>query len=156
MGLLDSVLGAALNSQNNGQGGLLGSLGGLLGGGSQEQSAGLLSGLLDQVGGLNGLQELMGKAGLGEQVSSWIGNGQNLPVSAEQIQSALGSGVVGSLAGKLGLDASQASGMLAQVLPDLVNHLTPQGQVTEGAAASGQLDASSLVGMLGGLLGGHR
>ena len=98
----------------------------------------------------------MGKAGLGEQVSSWIGNGQNLPVSAEQIQSALGSGVVSSLAGKLGLDASQASGMLAQVLPDLVNHLTPQGQVTEGAAASGQLDASSLVGMLGGLLGGHR
>ena len=96
MGLLDSVLGAALNSQNNGQGGLLGSLGGLLGGGSQEQSAGLLSGLLNQVGGLNGLQELMGKAGLGEQVSSWIGNGQNLPVSAEQIQSALGSGVVGS------------------------------------------------------------
>lgn len=95
-----------------------------------------------QVGGIAGLQRMFQQGGLGNIVSSWIGTGQNLPVSASQLQNVLHSGALQQAAQQSGLDPSQLTGMMATLLPHLVNHLTPNGQVP---------DASALQKMLSGL-----
>jgi len=101
-----------------------------------------------QGGGLRGLVEKFNEAGLGEVVGSWIGKGDNLPVSADQLKEVLGSDLLGKLAGQLGMDPAQASGQLADMLPGLVDQLTPQGVAPE----NGLGNAGDLLGMLGGLL----
>jgi uncharacterized protein YidB (DUF937 family) len=134
MGLLDSVMGAVMGQVQQ-QGGIAGVLGELL----ANDGAG---------GGLRGLVEKFNEAGLGEVVGSWIGKGDNLPVSADQLKEVLGSDLLGKLAGQLGVDPAQASGQLADLLPGLVDKLTPQGVAPE----NGLGDAGDLLGMLGGLL----
>jgi len=79
-------------------------------------------------GGLQGLIDKFHQAGLSEQVSSWLGAGSNLPVSADQIQSALGSGPIAEFAQKLGIPVDQAASHLATLLPSLIDHATPNGQ----------------------------
>jgi uncharacterized protein YidB (DUF937 family) len=111
LGLFDSVLGAALNS-NSASGGAAG-------------MAQVLEGLIAQHGGVGGLISQLSQGGLAEQVQSWVGSGQNLPVSGEQIMQALGGGKVAEIAQQLGIDPQQASGLLAQVLPHVISHLTP-------------------------------
>lgn len=158
MGLLDAVLSAALSGggQQQQQGNLGGAiLGSLLGGDNQQQGASALSGILNQLGGINGLVNILSKSGLGDQVQSWIGTGSNQPVSADQLQSALGNDQLGNIAQQLGLDQGQVAGVLAHMLPDLINHLTPNGQVPQGGVANGQAGSDDLIGMLGGLLGGR-
>ncbi len=134
MGLLDSVMGAVMGQVQH-QGGVAAVLGELL----ANDGAG---------GGLRGLVEKFNEAGLGEVVGSWIGKGDNLPVSADQLREVLGSDLLGKLAGQLGVDPAQASGQLADLLPGLVDQLTPQGVAPE----NGLGDAGDLMGMLGGLL----
>lgn len=85
-----------------------------------------------QVGGLDGLIQKFQQGGLGEIVNSWVSTGQNLPISAEQIQSALGSGNLQSIASQLGVSPDQASGQLAEFLPKIVDQLTPNGTVPQG------------------------
>ena len=134
MGLLDSVMGAVMGQVQQ-QGGVAAVLGELLANDGQG-------------GGLRGLVEKFNEAGLGEVVGSWIGKGDNLPVSADQLKEVLGSDLLGKLAGQLGVDPAQASGQLADLLPGLVDQLTPQGVAPE----NGLGDAGDLMGMLGGLL----
>ena len=134
MGLLDSVMGAVMGQVQQ-QGGVAAVLGELL----ANDGAG---------GGLRGLVEKFNEAGLGEVVGSWIGKGDNLPVSADQLKEVLGSDLLGKLAGQLGMDPAQASGQLADMLPGLVDQLTPQGVAPE----NGLGNAGDLLGMLGGLL----
>jgi uncharacterized protein YidB (DUF937 family) len=117
--------------------------------GANETHAGLVRGAMEALGSgqdLNGLAEAFQAKGLGDVVASWIGTGQNLPVSAEQIQSALGSGVVQQLAARAGLSPEAASALLAQVLPHAVDRLTPDGT----------LPAGGFLGQAGGLLRGLR
>jgi len=83
--------------------------------------------------GLNGLLQGFEKAGLGAVAQSWVSKGANLPVSAEQIQAVLGSAPVAAFAQKLGVDPQQAAAHLAQLLPQVIDHLTPEGQVPTGA-----------------------
>ncbi|MEC5386113.1 YidB family protein [Uliginosibacterium sp. H3] len=83
--------------------------------------------LLQQQGGITGLLEKFNSAGLGEQMSSWISTGDNLPVDGAQISDALGHGTIADIAGKLGLPADQISGGLAQMLPQLIDKMTPDG-----------------------------
>ncbi|MFV8632544.1 YidB family protein [Ralstonia pseudosolanacearum] len=134
--------GAQQDQQGGGLFGSLGSLAGMLGGAG---ALGGLGGLLCQLtggggntdhaavdaaapGGVGPLQQILEQAGLGEQVRSWIGNGQNLPVSGEQITQALGgSGALSQLASTFGLNENEVASQLAEILPDAVNHLTPQG-----------------------------
>lgn len=111
---------------------LLDQLGGLLGGSGNEMT-GAVAGLLEQHGGLSGLLEKFNSGGMGELVSSWVGNGSNLPVSAEQIQQVLGSEQVSALAQKFGLDPQQLSQGLADYLPQAVDKLTPDGQLPQGS-----------------------
>jgi len=103
-------------------------LGGMLGGDNSQllQSA---QTLLNDNGGISGLVEKFQQGGLGDIVSSWVGTGANLPISAEQIQAVLGNEQIAGLAAKLGLDSSQLSQQLAEHLPTLVDSLTPGGEL---------------------------
>lgn len=83
---------------------------------------------------------------MGDVVASWVGTGQNLPISAEQLHSILGSEQVAAIAQKVGVSPADASSVLAKMLPEVVNHLTPNGQVP----ASGMLEQGlSLLKSLG-------
>lgn len=140
--------------------GLLDIVGGLIGGqaGGNSQSA-LLSAALEfinnQPGGLNGLIEKFKAGGAGDIIGSWVGTGENQPISPDTLQNVLGSDAVGALASKVGIDPGQVSGILAQVLPHVVNGATPNGEVPAG----GQLDTSNVLGtltQLAGLFGGNK
>ncbi|WP_374604708.1 YidB family protein [Niveibacterium sp.] len=84
-------------------------------------------------GGLADLLAQLNQGGLADQVKSWVGTGANLPVSADQLSTALGPAVIDKLAAALGMDAGTVTNQLAQGLPQLVDTLTPGGSV-EGAS----------------------
>jgi uncharacterized protein YidB (DUF937 family) len=137
MGLLDSIAGQVLDSLSNSGGG---------------QHAGLIEvigGLVNnpQTGGLQGLISSFEQNGLGDVVASWVGTGQNLPISAEQLQSVLGNEQVQAIAQKLGFTPQEVSGHLAELLPQVIDKLTPGGTVPEGGELGG------LLGMLKGAVG---
>ena len=98
--------------------------------------AGQFMGVLQQhgIGDLSGLVSQFEQSGLGAHVASWVGDGQNLPISADQIQSALGSPVVESVAAKFGVDPATASQLLSQHLPAIMSHLSQNGPVPDAAS----------------------
>jgi uncharacterized protein YidB (DUF937 family) len=118
MGLLDSVVGALAGGQSGGSNPLLNIVMQMI---SNPQS-----------GGLGGLVQSFQQGGLGDIMNSWVSNGQNLPISAEQIQAVLGGGKLQDIASQLGVSTEQASGSLAELLPQMVDKLTPNGQIPEG------------------------
>jgi uncharacterized protein YidB (DUF937 family) len=132
---------------------LLDTLGSLLGqspeggGGQQALISTALEFVNNQPGGLNGLIQQFKDKGAGDIISSWVGNGENQPISADTLHSVLGSDAVTSLAAKAGVQPDQVTGLLSQILPHVVNAATPNGQVP----AEGQLNATSVLGALGGL-----
>jgi uncharacterized protein YidB (DUF937 family) len=145
MGLLDSVLGAAgamLGGQQQQQGGGLGNLGALI-----PVVAGMLAND-GQHGGLGGLLEKFNQAGLGDAARSWVGTGQNAPISGDQLGQVLGNDTIADIASKLGIGQGDAAGGLAQMLPQIIDQLTPHGQTPAGGVGN----MGDLVGMLGGLL----
>ena len=137
MGLLDSVLGGVLGSmQGGGQGG---ALGGALGGGGNADLLKAIVGMLGNDaagGGLGGLVAKFQQSGLGDVVQSWISSGQNMPVSADQLSNVLGNDTISGLAKRLGLNPGDVAGQLSQVLPQVVDHLTPSGQMPAGGLGS--------------------
>ncbi len=156
MGLFDSVLGAVINSaaQSGGAGGNLGGgLGNLVSmAANNPQLVQIVLELLDPqkspVGGLPGLLERFQQAGLSDLVASWLGNGPNAALSGEQLGQVLGAGPLAQIAAQLGVGQSDASSQLSQLLPGLIDQLTPNGQLP----ASVQSAAPELLGMLGNLL----
>ncbi|MCA3719258.1 MAG: DUF937 domain-containing protein [Brevundimonas sp.] len=122
MGLMDSVL--------NGLG---------------DQAAGGLGDLLQSQGGVAGLAERFGGAGMAETVQSWIGTGANLNITPEQISQVLGSGPVADFAARLGISPEQASETLAGLLPEAIDRLTPGGQLPGSEGGGGLVD---LIGSL--------
>ncbi|MBB3180417.1 YidB family protein [Variovorax sp. Sphag1AA] len=152
MGLLDSVLGQVLGgAQPQPQAGGIGSLGGPGGLGDLGNIAGALGGLLanngDQ-GGLGGLVSKFEQAGMGDVIGSWIGHGENAPISGGQLHDVLGSDVVSGIAQKLGMNSATLLPLLATLLPTLIDHLTPKGQVP----AEGLGNHDDLLSSLSGLL----
>jgi uncharacterized protein YidB (DUF937 family) len=140
MGLLESLLSS----------GNLGSVASLVAKNPQilAAAASMLSTNDASVGGTGGLGGLIGafeKAGLSSMMSSWISTGPNPPIQPSQLASVVGSDTLSQFARKAGIDAGQASAVLASVLPALINEVTPDGQVPQ---------ASSLESALGSLLGG--
>ena len=85
-----------------------------------------------QTGGLQGLVKQFQSSGLGEQVASWISTGTNLPVSGDQIKKAFSGGQLGQIASQLGVSENDAAGGLANILPGLIDKLTPNGKIPEG------------------------
>jgi uncharacterized protein YidB (DUF937 family) len=126
MGLLDQLAGQVLGNLAGGQGG-----GQNLQGMLMQMVLGMIQ---NQPGGLGGLLGKFQQAGLTEQAASWVSTGQNLPISGNQLEAALGADEIGNIAQQLGVSSGEASGALANLLPGLVDRLTPQGQVTEGNA----------------------
>ena len=110
-------------------------LGGSQVGGTGDVVGSILQVLNGQAGGLDGVLQSLQQGGLGDAVKSWVGTGSNLPVSADQLQSILGSGVVQDLATKLGNSPADASAHLSALLPGIIDHLTPNGEVPEGGLA---------------------
>jgi uncharacterized protein YidB (DUF937 family) len=94
--------------------------------GSQPTSDEGAGGLL---GGLGGLLDKLQKGGLANAANSWIGSGQNQPVSPGQLGSALGPDVIKMLAGRTGLSEEDLTKQLSQILPGVVNNLTPAGRL---------------------------
>jgi uncharacterized protein YidB (DUF937 family) len=95
-----------------------------------------LQSLLQLHGGLSGLVTQLSQGGLASEVGSWIGNGPNQGVSGPQIAQALGGGTVGRIAQQLGINPQEAGNLLAQVIPHLVDHMTPGGQVPANGSAT--------------------
>ena len=108
----------------------LNAAGDMMGQGGDTLSA--VSNLIQENGGVGGLVEKFQQGGLGDIVSSWVGTGANLPVSAEQIQSVLDGSQLGELASRLGIDPQQAAEMASQYLPSIVDRLTPNGEIPAG------------------------
>jgi uncharacterized protein YidB (DUF937 family) len=107
----------------------MGLLDGVLGGVVGAGATALVKEYIDNHGGIGGVVAQLESTGLGEQVKSWVGTGQNLPVSASQIQQALGNGKLTELASKFGVPADQVSNFLAQHLPKAIDDATPAGRL---------------------------
>ncbi len=99
--------------------------------GSNPEAAAVLQLIQNHPGGMNGLVQAFHSNGLGEVVNSWVGTGPNQSVSSDQIQQVLGSSQVQAVAQKLGVSPQEASSTLSQLLPMVMNHLTPNGAVPE-------------------------
>jgi uncharacterized protein YidB (DUF937 family) len=117
---------------------LLDLAGQMLGGGQQGGQANLLSTVMAIVnnhpGGLPGLVSAFQQQGLGGAVNSWVGTEPNQAVSPQQVQNVLGDGQIQDVASKLGVSTQDASASLAQLLPAIIDHLTPNGQMPSGGS----------------------
>jgi uncharacterized protein YidB (DUF937 family) len=119
-----------------------------LGGGDKKDD--LISSILGLLGGQGGLQNLIGQftsRGLGDVIGSWVSTGKNLPVSGDQLKNVLGNDTISNLASKLGMDSNALTSQLSNLLPDVVDKLTPDGKVPEGDILGQASD------LLGGLFG---
>jgi len=126
MGLLDGAEGTGLSS--------------LLGSNSGPLLTGLVQMISNQPGGLGGFLQGFQEKGLGSVVSSWVGTGQNQSISTDQVTHVLGSDQVKSIAAQAGISPEAAGTSLASLLPMLINHLTPNGQVPQQQHQSNLLE----------------
>ena len=106
-------------------------------GGNQRQGGNLLLqialSMLQQNGGLPEVINKFRQGGLSQQADSWVGTGQNMNISADQLEQVFGSSTINDLASRVGMPADQAGSAVAQMLPEIINRLTPQGQVPENS-----------------------
>ncbi len=119
MGILDDVVGKILGSE------------------SGTESSGLRDGVLDMLsdkegGGLSGLVQSFQQKGLGDIISSWIGTGQNSSISPEQIEEGVGTETIQNLAAKAGMSTEDVTAKLSELLPTMIDKITPDGFVPEG------------------------
>lgn len=156
MGLLDSVLGA-VTGQNTGA-----NVGAHAGGGTGlssiitlvtnnpqlMQAAIAMLGNDGAHGGLGGLVAKFQQAGMGDVIGSWVGSGHNQAISGDQLSHVLGGDTVKSMAAQVGIQPADLAAQLSNMLPGLVDHLTPQGQMPSGGLGN----SGDLMGVLGGLL----
>ena len=149
MGILDGLL----KHLGGGQG--IGDLGGLMDVVKKNpQIVGAVAALLSTrdtsvggAGGLGGLIKSFQGKGMGDMMSSWISTGPNPPATADQMASVLGPDTLSQFAAKAGVPHGEAGGLLASLLPAVIDQLTPQGRVPE----SNDLE-SALGGLLSGLM----
>lgn len=128
MGLFDNVAGAVLGKMMGDKGGM----------------AQIALDMFNQNGGLGGILDKFKENGLAEQAASWVGKGENMPISAEQLSSVLGSDAIASMAAKFGISPETLSAQIAEHLPTVIDKMTPDGEVNAG---SGNL-LSTVLGML--------
>jgi len=113
--------------------GMLDGLIGLMTGGTQQGQSPLVQmalQVIQQNGGLPGIIGKFQQAGLGQQAGSWVGTGKNVPITADQLQQVLSSGQIGQIAQQLGLSHGETGNGLAQALPQIIDKLTPTGQIS--------------------------
>jgi uncharacterized protein YidB (DUF937 family) len=113
-----------------------------------------LSGAIEQSGGLDGLLGRLRQGGLGDEVDSWVSTGPNRPVDPQRLGDALGPDTVQQLSSGSGLDVAALLPMLAAFLPQIIDMLTPDGNVPAGGLGGAGGGMPDLGGLLGGLMGG--
>lgn len=153
MGLLDQVLGDVLGQMGQGgrqaapAAGGAGTAAGMAGGGALLAMA--MQFVSNYPGGLPALLSQLSGAGYGKQADSWVGTGQNMPISPDVLSQIFGKGQIQDMGRQFGVeDPSVAAGGLAALLPELVNQLTPQGRMEpQVERASGDELASLLDGL---------
>ena len=153
MGLFDSIAKQVLGGAAAGQ---------------QDNMADALGGILNQVGGIQGLLGKAKEMGIEKTVSSWVSTGENETVSADQIHNLLGAETVQNVAQKMGFNVQQILPVLAQFMPMIIDKLTPGGQIDQGATSAQGLDLGGVIasvmkgsggglgGILSGLMGGGK
>jgi uncharacterized protein YidB (DUF937 family) len=119
MGMLDGILGSVLGGATSGAGG------------QQSPLMQIALQMLQQNGGIAGVLDKFRQGGYADQANSWQSTGANLPISPSALQEVLGSGSIGQIAQQLGLSHGEAAGGLAQMLPQLIDKMTPGGQVPD-------------------------
>ena len=100
------------------------------------RTTGAGTGGMSSMGGLGGLLEQLQRAGYGDQARSWVSTGPNLPISPDVMAQVFGQDGLAQIASRAGLSEQQTSEGLTEVLPEVVDRLTPQGQVPELDALS--------------------
>ena len=119
MGLLDGILGRTLGGATGDAGAPVNPL------------VQIALQLLQQNGGVAGVLDKFRQGGFANQADSWQSTGENVPISGSALQEVLGSGTIGQIAAQLGLSHGEAAGSLAQMLPQIVDKLTPNGEVPD-------------------------
>ena len=107
----------------------MGMFDGLVGGIVGAGMVSVVNGILEKHGGLQGVVGEFERNGLGATVKSWVGTGPNEPISAAQVHQVLGADLLQQLAAKSGLSVQDLAQRLSQVLPQAVDHLTPDGAI---------------------------
>jgi uncharacterized protein YidB (DUF937 family) len=102
-------------------------------GGQEGQDGGIssLQKMINSNGGLHGLTSKLSQSGLGKEVQSWVGNGDNKPVTGDQIKQAVGPNDIHSMAKQAGMSDQECCDQVAKAIPDMVDKATPQGQLPE-------------------------
>ena len=130
MGLIDSVLRTFLGRSGGGM------LAKLLGG----PMLGIVLGMLTKGGGLGGMLDKFKGAGLADKADSWVGTGPNTPLNPDELERALGPEELQEIAQKTGMSVDEVREKLAAGLPEVVNQLTPRGEVPDDDAVGGMLE----------------
>lgn len=116
MGLLDSIVGS------------------LTGGGEgQSQLLQIVTGLITQHGGVEGVLQKFAAHGMGAEAQQWVGTGPNPPITGDHVQRVFGNDIVQQVASQLGVPPTQAASGLAALLPTVIDKLTPKGQSVSGS-----------------------
>jgi uncharacterized protein YidB (DUF937 family) len=145
---IEDLLGGLLGGSGSGSGGALGGLGGLgslLGGGGSGGGAGALTALIPVVtgmlagGGLSKILSGMSAAGLDDKAKSWVSTGESKPISADEVKQVVDKSQIDEVAAKAGVSHDEAAGLIAQALPAMVDHVTPDGTVPDAAAVDDKL-----------------
>jgi uncharacterized protein YidB (DUF937 family) len=110
----------------------MGLLDGVLGGVVGAGMVSVVNGIIEKHGGVQGIVNEFEKNGLGATVRSWVGTGPNDPVSPADVHRVLGSDLLQQLSAKSGLPVQDLAEKLAQVLPQAVDRLTPDGTIPKG------------------------
>ena len=121
MGLLENLAGQLLGGSNT-QGNLVNAIMGMIGN--------------QQAGGLNGLIEQFAGKGLGDIVNSWVSTGKNIPITPQQVQRGLGKETISQIASQVGITPEAVTSQLSQLLPQVVDKLTPNGKINQSDIAS--------------------
>ncbi|AHG73886.1 hypothetical protein X781_17390 [Mannheimia sp. USDA-ARS-USMARC-1261] len=135
-------------------GNILGSLASsVLGGNNQSTAIQLIQNLLQSQGGVEGLIAKFQEGGLDDLLRTWVSSDEdNAPVSSEQISNVFGQENIQNAAQDAGVDATDASDLLAQLLPKIVDTLTPNGNVDDlKNLGADDLLAQAAKGILGNL-----
>ncbi len=105
-----------------------GVLGGIVGAGMVS----VVGDIIEKHGGLNGVVNQFQRQGFGDTIKSWVGTGQNMPISPDELHQALGPETINQLAAKLGMTPQELASKLSTALPQAIDHLTPHGVVPAG------------------------
>ncbi|HEE0340387.1 TPA: DUF937 domain-containing protein [Serratia marcescens] len=116
-------------------------LGNILGGGANGKGIDYIAIMqwVEQQGGLQAILDKFRQGQFGDIVGSWLGNGENQPITGDHVQQALGSDAINQLAEKLGIDPAQASSTIAQFLPTVTDAASPNGEVQQDSNELGDM-----------------